>query len=346
MKAVCYMKPGIALCDIPDPQQPDIQDWVKIKTAYVGICGTDAHFMAGHFDDQFDALGMTKGPIPIGHEVVGVVEDIAPGATAKGLKVGDKVAFYFNNHCGKCHYCRNGQEHMCTSIEANLFAGVEHFYAAEQQVYKLPEGISLKQGALSEPVSFCMHTVDLGGVKSGDTVVISGGGAIGLTTLQLAKHAGASKITVIEPVAEKRKIALELGAHYAIDPINENVTERIAEITGGLGYDVVFECSGAKPTIQAALDYAGRGATVVYVAMYGNNPAVLDLWQVFERELKITCPHQSPYTWERTMNVLPDLNLDVFTKCVFPKEQCVEAYAMQKTSTQTKVLIKIADDLD
>lgn len=346
MKAVCYMKPGIALCDIPDAQQPDTKDWVKIKTAYAGICGTDAHFMAGHFDDQFNALGLTKGPIPIAHEVCGVIEELGPEATVKGLKVGDKVAFYFNNHCGKCHYCRNGQEHMCTNMVGNFFVGVEHFYAAEQQVYKLPDGISLLQGALSEPVSFCMHTVDLGGVKSGDTVVISGGGAIGLMTLQLAKLAGASKITVIEPVESKRKIALDLGAHFAIDPIKEDVAARIAEITSGRGYDVVFECSGAKPTIQASLSYAARGATVVYVAMYAGEPVVVDLWDMFERELKITAPHQSPYTWERTMNVLPDLNLDIFTQCVYPKEKCVEAYEMQKTSTQTKVIIKMADDLD
>lgn len=340
MKAVAYLKPGIELLDIPEPQKPDTKDWVKIKTAYVGICGTDAHIMAGHFDPM-----VPFAPIPIGHEVSGIIEELGPEATAKGLKIGDKVAFYFNNHCGKCHYCRNGQENMCTNIEANLFAGVEYFYAAEQQVYKLPENISLLQGALAEPVSFCMHTVDLAGVKSGDTVVISGGGAIGLMTMQLAKLAGASKITVIEPVESKRKLALELGAHFTIDPINENVTERISEITDGLGYDVVFECSGAKPTIQAVLGYAGRGATVVYVALYGSEAASINLWDMFDRELKITAPHQSPYTWERTMNVLPDLDLDVFTKCVYPKEQCVEAYEMQKTSTQTKVIIKMAEDL-
>lgn len=342
MKAVAYMKPGVMLADVPDAQQPDIRDWVKIKTAYVGICGTDAHIAAGHFDPLVPFT-----PFPMGHEVSGVVAELGPEATAKGLKVGDKVAFYFNNHCGKCHFCRNGQENMCTSIQANLNAATEFFYAAEQQVFKLPEGVTLLQGALAEPVSFCLRVMECGRVKPGDTVLISGGGAIGLVTLELAKLAGASKITVVEPVAEKRDIAKNLGAHYTIDPINEDTMARIAEITDGRGYDAVFECSGSPRTIQPMLDYVSAGGTVVYVAFYGpEGVAQVDLWKLFEKEIVITAPHQSPYTWERTMNVLPDLNLDIFTQCVYPKEKCAEAFEMQKTSTQTKVIIQMANDLD
>lgn len=342
MKAVAYMKPGVALVDIPDAQKPDTKDWVKIKTAYVGICGTDAHIAAGHFDAMVPVT-----PFPMGHEVSGVVEELGPQATAKGLKVGDKVAFYFNNHCGKCHFCRNGQENMCINIDANLNAMTDYFYASEQQVYKLPDHISLLQGALSEPVSFCLRVMECGRIKPGSTVLISGGGAIGLVTLELAKLAGASKITVVEPVADKRKIASDLGAHYTIDPINEDVLKRIEEITNGLGYDTVFECSGSLRTIQPMLDYASNGGTVVYVAFYGpQGIAQVDLWKLFEKELVVTAPHQSPYTWERTMNVLPDLNLDIFTRCVYPKEKCAEAFEMQKTSTQTKVIIKMADDLE
>ncbi len=337
MKAVAYMKPGVELVEIPDVQAPSYQDWVKIKVSYVGICGTDAHIAAGHFDPMVPVT-----PFPMGHEVSGVVMELGPEATAKGLKVGDKVAFYFNNHCGKCHFCRNGQENMCLNIEANLNAMTDFFYAHEQQVYKLPDGITLLQGALAEPVSFCLRVMECGRVKPGSTVVISGGGAIGLVTLQLAKLAGASKITVIEPVEEKRKIAESLGAAYTIDPVNEDTQKRIAEITNGLGYDTVFECSGARPTIQLALEYVSNGGTVVYVAFYGpEGVAQVDLWKLFEKEVVVTAPHQSPYTWERTMNVLPDLNLDIFTQCVYPKEQCVEAFEMQKTSTQTKVIIKM-----
>lgn len=342
MKAVAYMKPGVELVDIPEPVQPDKKDWVKIKTAYVGICGTDAHIAAGHFDPLIPVT-----PFPMGHEVSGIVEELGPEATAKGLVVGDRIAFYFNEHCGKCHFCRNGQENMCVNIQANLNAMTEYVYASEQQVFRLPDNVSLLEGALAEPVSFCMHVMEVGRVKPGSTVVISGGGAIGLVTLEMAKLAGASKITVIEPVAEKRKIAKDLGAHYTIDPLNEDVESRIDTITGGLGFDTVFECSGAPVTIQAALDYVGRGGTVVYVAFYGpEGIAKVDLWNLFEKEVVITAPHQSPYTWERTMNVLQDLDLEVFTQCVYQKEQCSDAFAMQATSTQTKVIIQMCEELE
>lgn len=340
MKAVPYVKPGISLVDLPEPIENLLtyhgDDYVKIKPAYAGICGTDAHIAAGHFDPMVPAT-----PFPLGHETSGVVVELGPKAKVKGLEVGDRVAYYFNNHCGKCHFCRNGQEHLCTNIQFNMSSMCEYITVAEQQVYKLPDGISLLQGALTEPVSFCMHTVDVGGVKSGSTVVISGGGAIGLMTLQLAKLAGGFKITVIEPVEEKRKIALELGASYVIDPVSEDVADRIAEITDCRGYDVVFECSGAKSTIQASLTYASAGGTVVYVAMYGDASVSVNLWDLFQRELKVTAPHQSPYVWERTINVLPDLNLDIFTQCVFTIEKCAEAFEAQRTSKYTKVIIQI-----
>lgn len=109
-------------------------------------------------------------------------------------------------------------------------------------------------------------------------------------TLQLAKLAGGSKITVIEPIEEKRKIALELGATYVIDPINEDVAAKVKEYSK-YGYDNVFECSGAKSTIQSSIDYVSARGTVVYVAMYDGTPAQVDLWNLFNKEITITAPH-------------------------------------------------------
>lgn len=335
MKAICYMKPGLELLDIPEPEVTR-DDYVKIKVAYSGICGTDAHIAEGHFDPMVPIT-----PMPLGHETSGVVVELGPKANVKGLEIGDKVAFYFNLHCGKCHFCRNGQENLCTHIQANLSTMCEYIIVGEEQVYKLPKGISLLQGALSEPVSFCLRSIEQAKVSPGKTVIISGGGAIGLMTLQLAKLAGGSKITVIEPIESKRKIALELGATHVIDPINEDLSNRVNEITNGLGFDCVLECSGARSTIQPMLDIASCGADVVYAAMYGGHKLEVDLWMLFAKEINITAPHQSPYTWEKTMNILPDLNLDIFTQCVLPIEKYKEAFAEQKSSKHTKVIIKI-----
>lgn len=339
MKAVAYMKPGVELVDIPEPT-PNCEDYVKIKIAYSGICGSDIHIIHGAFDPL-----LPDGPFPIGHESTGVVVELGPEAVGKGLKVGDKVAYYYNKYCGKCHFCKNGQEHLCTGVTFNMSSMCEYIMVSEEQVWKLPNDVDLLKGALAEPVSFCLHTVDLANIKSGDTSVISGGGAIGLLTLVLAKRAGAAKLTVIEPIAEKREMALKLGAKHVIDPVNEDVEARIKEITEGRGFDSVIECSGAKPTIQASLAYASAGATVVYAGMYGDGSVNINLFDLFQRELKITAPHQSPYTWERTMNILSELDLDVFTQCVFPKEEFAKALEVQAESKCAKVIIKVDNSL-
>ncbi|MEG2929727.1 MAG: alcohol dehydrogenase catalytic domain-containing protein [Oscillospiraceae bacterium] len=339
MKAVAYMKPGVELVDIEEPVIHGGDD-VKIKMAYCGICGSDIHIVHGAFDPIIPQL-----PFPIGHESTGVIVELGPKATAKGLKVGDKVAYYYNLYCGKCHFCKNGQEHLCTGVTFNMSSMCEYIVVSEAQVWKLPEDVSLLKGALSEPISFCLHTVDMGNIKPGDTAVVSGGGAIGLMTMLLCKRAGASKITVIEPIAEKREMALKLGASYVIDPMTEDVCAKIMEITSGRGYDAVFECSGAKPTIQACLTYASAGATIVYAAMYGDGCVNVNLYDLFNREIKITAPHQSPYTWQRTMSLISELDLDLFTQCVYPKEDFAKAFEAQRESKNAKVIIKINADL-
>lgn len=339
MKALAYMKPGLELIDIPEPK-PEGDDYVKIKIAYCGICGSDIHILHGAFDPL-----LPDGPFPIGHESTGTVVELGANAQTKGLKVGDKVAYYYNKYCGKCHFCNNGQEHLCTNVSFNMSSMCEYICVSEKQVYKLPESVDLLKGALSEPISFCLHSIDQGELKSGDTAVISGGGAIGLLHVILAKRAGATKLTVIEPIAEKREMALKLGAQYVIDPINEDVKAKIAKITNNRGFDAIFECSGAKPTIQASLDYASRGARIVYAAMYGAENVSINLFDMFNRELKITAPYQSAYTWERTMNLIEELDLDLFTSTVFPKKNYAEAIKCQAESKNAKVIIKFDDSL-
>lgn len=341
MKAIAYMKPGIELVEIPEPT-PNCSDYVKIKAAYAGICGSDIHILNG----GYDAI-IPDGPFPIGHETTGVVVELGPDATEKGLKIGDKVTYYLNKYCGKCHFCKSGQEHLCTNVYFYASSMCEYFTVSEAHVWKLPDNIDLLKGAITEPISFCLHVLDLAQLKSGDTAVISGGGAIGLVALLLAKRMGLSKLTVIEPVAEKRQMALDIGARYVIDPVNEDVEARVKEITDGRGFDGVFECSGAKQTIQPCLSYASAGATIVYAAMYGGASVEVDLNDLFEKELKITAPHQAPYTWERAISIVGELedDLDLFTNCVFSMEDYKEAFRVQKESKFAKVIIKIDDSL-
>lgn len=110
MRAVCYLRPGLAVLDRPEPQIKRPCD-VKIKIGYASLCGSDPHILEGAFDYAYPG---GKGPYIIGHESSGVITELGEGCRVKNLKIGDRVVFYFQQYCGSCHYCRGGQGHLCS----------------------------------------------------------------------------------------------------------------------------------------------------------------------------------------------------------------------------------------
>ena len=176
MRALCYTcGEGLGFFEMEKPRIVRDDD-VLIRIAYVGICGSDINIIRG-YEDKF--LGLKPGMRTIlGHEAVGVVEELGKGATVKGLKVGDRVALYFNEYCGKCHFCRNGQEQFCTNKIDRMGSMADYITRGEQQVFKLDDDVSLLDAALVEPISVVMRGMDLIGLKPGSTLAISGGGGI------------------------------------------------------------------------------------------------------------------------------------------------------------------------
>jgi (R,R)-butanediol dehydrogenase/meso-butanediol dehydrogenase/diacetyl reductase/L-iditol 2-dehydrogenase len=149
-------------------------DDVKIRVAYAGICGSDIHIIKGDLDDF---LGVKPGERRvIGHEAAGYVAELGPEAHTKGLKIGDKVAFYYNYHCGTCYYCRSGKEGFCENIQLRDWVMSDYIVFSEQQVYKLPDDTDMRRAALIEPVSVTLHGIDLCNIRPGTSVLISGGG--------------------------------------------------------------------------------------------------------------------------------------------------------------------------
>ena len=340
MKSLKYKKPGLELFDVQEPQIV-LDDEVKIKVAYCGICGSDAHVYAGHLDSIFKNPKKPL-PFPLGHEASGVVVGLGKNANHKGLKIGDKVSYYYDYLCGSCYYCRNGQEHFCADVEPRKSAMSEYIVAHEQEVYKLPDSIDLLRGALAEPISVCVHAMDMAEIKVGDRVAISGGGAIGLLLLQLARLSGAAKLTVIEPVEVKRNQALAQGAHYVVDPIRQDVTAETNRITGGLGFDVVIEASGAHSAVQTAFDILAKCGTVLYLALYGTEYShSFNLWAAYLKEVRLQFCYQSPYVWPRTMEIIEELDLDPFIKNVYPIDDFQKAFDDQASGKYQKVILDL-----
>lgn len=333
MKSVCYVKPGVAYVEMPEPQIVNADD-VKIKIAYSSICGSDLHIMSGIFDDYLPAA------YPLGHEASGVITELGPGATVKGLKVGDRVTYYYNHYCGQCYYCRNGQEQFCTNRTLNMTSMSQYLVVRESQVFKLPENVSLKMGCLVEPVSVALRSIDRSNIRPGSFVAVSGAGGMGLLHIQLAKMKGASRIVAMDPIPEKRALALQCGADYAFDPLTENVVEKALELTDGRGFDCVIEASGVRGTTKNCVDIAGCGATIIYFAVYGHFDLPIDHDTLFNKELTITAAYQSPYMFPRAIELIRKLNLDPFLSVVFPAEACEEAFAAHRKGLQGKILME------
>lgn len=336
MKAISYAMPGVKLVDIPEPQIVNPDD-VKVRIAYASICGSDIHAVKGDADDHFAQL---PRPIILGHEASGIVTEVGSGATTKGLKPGDRVTYYYNEYCGKCYFCRNGKEHFCTNVVTKDSAMCEYMVLNEQQVFKLPDDVDLRKACLIEPISVCLHGIDLAGIKVGDKVAISGGGGTGMIMLQLAKLSGAARLTLIEPVVSKHALARKLGAEHTIDPVDQDLSSECMRLTDDLGFDVVIETSGAFGACQPAYDILARGGLLEFFALYPGMKYPLDLFDLWIREARICGVYQSPYMFPRAIEAFKLIDLDAYVDCIFAPEDCEKAFEEQMTGEPVKVLFE------
>ena len=329
----------IDVVDFPD--QPLGPEDVRIRVAYAAICGSDPHLAEGFFG--------TDVPIGLGHEISGVIEALGEKAHRNGLQVGDRVAGNFLRFCGTCRPCQEGRQQFCEHIQDYNRPGMaETITWHESQVYRLPDDVSLLKGCLLEPTSVAVRIADKTRIAVGDRVTICGGGPIGQLALQVLKRYGATSLTLIEPIPERREMALRHGAEFAVDPVAENQYERADEITSGRGYDIVIDASGSPRAVKGLLDIAAKGATVVYGAMY---PAEFEMPlnlsdYLYLKELTLTGVFVSPYAFPRALQILPHLDLDEMTQAVFPLEQATEAFAVHVSGEYPKVIIRCNDDID
>ena len=307
MKAAVFCgKSKIKVMEVEKPQ-PAL-DEVVIQVKACGVCGTDMHIYEGS-----EGAAKTVPPIILGHEFSGIISET--GKDAKSVKVGDRVCVDPNDMCGKCYYCRIGRKHFCENmigIGTTINGGfAQYCKVSEKQVYKISDGISFEEAAMGEPVSCCLHGIDLAGVKAGDTVMIIGGGAIGQIMLQLAKISGASTIILIEPVKWKRELGYKLGADIAIDPIGENVEDKLRELEIE-HIDVAIECVGLKNTMEDAIKYVSRGGTVMMFGLTDPECTIpLKPFDIFKREITIKASYINPYTMKRALSLIESRKINV-----------------------------------
>jgi L-iditol 2-dehydrogenase len=265
--AVVYGKDDIRIEDYPSPKAGKGELIVKIKVS--GICATDVKTLLGQ--------GLPKElPTILGHEVVGEVYEL--GEETTGYNIDDRVAVYPIAVCGQCYFCKSGRQNLCMK-EFGLGHGINGGFAEYVKipsqivnaggVVKIPHDLSLEKAALAEPLSCGIAALRANRIKPGDKVVVIGAGPMGLIHLKVSKWAGA--VVMMADLSESRlQIARSMGADYCINVSDQNVNEKVNEITDGLGAEVVITSLGIPKVIEDSLKLVRNGGTF---NIFGGPPA-------------------------------------------------------------------------
>ncbi len=310
-------------------------DEVLVSVEACGVCGTDVHIVEG--------TSRSTPPVVLGHEYAGRIADV--GKKVEGFRVGQRVAVDPNISCGVCYYCRKGLVHLCSNLRAlgvDIDGGMaEYCLVPARQAHILPDSMPPEVCAFVEPVSCAVHGIDKAGISPGDTVVILGGGTIGLIMLQLAQRAGAAASVIVEPLEQKRRTAEELGASLVLDPSREDIKEAVQKAAPE-GADVVIECVGKPSTAELAIGLARRGGTVEFFGVCPIGATFpLEPNRVYVNELTIVGSYVNPYTFSRSIALLQagNVRVDLLQIARFPLDGVHEALRYQREGLTMKSVI-------
>jgi L-iditol 2-dehydrogenase len=256
MAAAVYVGPGeIEVRRVPRPVPGAGQ--VVIAISHCGICGTDLHLVLE---------GYARPGSILGHEWAGTVA--ATGAGVEGWRAGDRVVADVDPGCGRCRACRAGRPAVCLEREPPdllEFRGAFCGYVAVEasRLLRVPDGLSTRAAALTEPTAIAIHTVNLARVEPDDRVLVTGAGPVGLLITAVLRTRGVREITVSEPAPGRRERAVAVGASSVVAPDELRRAPMGRPVDDP--FEVAFECSGHPSAAEAALDQLDYAGTLVFV---------------------------------------------------------------------------------
>src|SRR5271165_1969552 len=263
---------------------------VRVATAFGGICGSDLHY---YHHGGFGAVRLRE-PTILGHEISGVVE--AVGVEAKRVKPGDRVAVNPSVPCNHCRYCLEGRQNQCLDMRfygsAMRFPHVqgafrEDLVCQEAQAHAVPDGVSLQEAAMAEPLAVALHATRRAGSLIGKRVLVSGSGPIGALTAIAARRAGAAEIVVTDIADGALSFASRVGTDRVINVARD--PEILAAFAADKGYfDALFEASGAEAALRSGIDAVRPRGVIVQLGLGGDMTIPINFITAKEIELRGT----------------------------------------------------------
>lgn len=275
---------------------------VLIKLGYVGICGSDVHYYEHGRIGDF----IVEKPLILGHECSGIIEEIGEGVTELG--VGDRVVPEPGYACNKCEYCKTGRYNLCDSMTFMATPPVdgafcEYIVYPDDMTFILPDKVTLKEGALIEPLAIGIYAAQRGNVFPGARVLVQGAGCIGLVTMLACKAYGASHVTVTDVLDNRLDAADKLGADVVINPSKSKID--IPPV------DIVIDCVGIAATVNSAIDTVKKGGVVVLVGMGGDDTVPVNLNRAIGKEVDFRTIFRYKNIFPTALQMVADGKIDI-----------------------------------
>lgn len=280
MKAVqIYQPDDLRIIDIEKPEIKEAND-VLVKMKAVGICGSDVGIYHGK-------NAAATYPRVIGHELVGEVFEV--GEKVSDVQKGDQVVINQVKACGKCYPCSVGRSNVCDNLQVrgvHIDGGyTEYMVVPEDDLYILPNNISATDAVMIEPTSIGLQVCSRAELTSEDTLLIYGAGALGATILKIARTIS-QKIIVADIVDGKLEEALENGAHYTINLKQDNLKDKIDELTEGRGVTVSMDAACTKDSLMRIMEVTGNAGRVMALG-FSTAPTEINQFLIASKELDI-----------------------------------------------------------
>jgi L-iditol 2-dehydrogenase len=315
----------LRLVEEPDPIPGPGESLVRVDA--VGICGSDLHwFLEGRIGENL----LTQPVVP-GHEMGGTI--------VAGRRAGQRVAIEPAIPCGRCRHCLAGWVNLCTACrfsgQGSLDGGFRQLMAwPDELLSAVPDAVPDEQVPLIEPLLIGLHAESLRPVRKGDQVAVVGCGPIGLLQIQVARMGEPARILAVEPLAHRRAAALEAGATEAVEAIPPGAAEPV--------FDVVFDASGAPGAIEAAVELARPGGTVLLSGIPDEDTTTFRASVARRKGLTFMLVRRSVPANERAYRLIESghIRLDGLVTHRLPLARAVEAFEVAVAREGLKVIVE------